>query len=1156
MTSLNLYKKLLYLLPVFVIAGIFFHATPKANASFPPEPGIFDNSSPANQSGRYNPSCTSPTNDCYTSGQTVTPYYVIGNNKQDYAYAWMTTAVYVDKSQGPITITIDNAAPDCHSASGGGVVGPDYDLGSAPPSAFDLYDATGLVAQKVISSGGCFATLTFTVNASRAINMNTPTVDFNGYFNIIANVMPSPNEGENSYRVKVDNGAAGYIGGSNIAGFGFRDIDLNNGNHLNAWAAFGVPLNCSDINGGTTFYGSIAYQDSDVSHRDWNTNQIFELQAQKVNPDGTVTGNSWAIYKGARVTQGGNMLQNGTLFSDVFDRNYRYRVVMANSGVRNTLRFSMSSGLQGVYASLGERPSTQTCKTTDNATCTIALNPASNWAPNSTVAVTITATNTGDTTWDSTYYMKRVGPNVINLQNVTGKVPPNPPNNTFKFTDSVTAPGAGGSKTITYRMYNATGAFGSSCQATITVPGNAHLVQTGCSTTQVINLPYSTTHTVPYQSGWHFVCSPGEPPCQPIHGSCPPCGVKGGHWDPTISYREDPNYFVDIELRFHGSDNIDQTFRAPIPGDGSHATSKIYNTFADFIPNNVHLYPHISYTVDLWAIVTGSYGSNGNPPGDPTHQEGPYQIEQYTVNGAPNNTSICMQVTQCQVSPKFTPPSPEPGEPANVKYGMTLSNMTGYKYPFGTYTVLLEAIGPGSMEFGNPPIQQQPFPARAGPPWDAGLETNFTVDSNVRVWFSGYLKAHLLFQGTTLASNIDNSLVYGQTQALPCQSTDYTPYTRPYIKVYQGDVSTGGGFADKNGTCPSATDPTSFIGPSSREGDTAKYYGGIRTYSYPGTGYPSSFPPFSTPASSPKGSSVEYGALALGLIQGGDTPDPLAYGFYSDSHNPSTDSTKNYSALDFANSNQLGGLLGGGNTFSDAHCAPNFFDLGAKTSNPRWCSSNATVDPDSLLLGGDCNTIPGQYFYDGTLTIHATRSLGVTKSYTIFVKGSVYIDQNITYGPWNFYTDPTQSNFGTNTMPYLTVVASGNINVAPGVDRIDGLYIAQPGAGGDGIFSTCSPNGPGGLPANNKQTSELCQKQLTINGGVIAKHFYPLRSNGTLWQAAGNELPPPGCPPPTCNIAEIINFTPSIAIGKANLRLSNLMVSAPVQGIFSLPPVF
>ena len=91
-------------------------------------PGVFGGDSPAPNSGRYNPTCGTATNACFTSGQTITPYYVVGNNNQDYSYSYMTLAVYVQRQPAvSMNITILNAAGDCHNAPSGGtgLVGPD-----------------------------------------------------------------------------------------------------------------------------------------------------------------------------------------------------------------------------------------------------------------------------------------------------------------------------------------------------------------------------------------------------------------------------------------------------------------------------------------------------------------------------------------------------------------------------------------------------------------------------------------------------------------------------------------------------------------------------------------------------------------------------------------------------------------------------------------------------------------------------------------------------------------------------------------------------------------------------------------------------------------------------------------------------------------------
>jgi hypothetical protein len=235
----------------------------------------------------------------------------------------------------------------------------------------------------------------------------------------------------------------------------------------------------------------------------------------------------------------------------------------------------------------------------------------------------------------------------------------------------------------------------------------------------------------------------------------------------------------------------------------------------------------------------------------------------------------------------------------------------------------------------------------------------------------------------------------------------------------------------------------------------------------------------------------------------------------------------------------MGGLANNNTTSSDAHCATDFFDRTPKTPNPTFVAApGGDVNPDGLPAAGDTNGVPGQYFYNGTLKLAGTLSAG--KSYTIYVNGNVHITNNITYGPWTVSAT-------TNTAPYLSIIAKGNIYIDSNVTRIDGLYVAQPTSGTtNGAFYTCAI---GGVPPTAALVSTACHAgNLTLNGAVIAQHLYPLRSIDTVNPGAGVGGGP----------AEIFNFTPAIVIGQPNFKSldTGSTIDDSIQGLYNLPPVF
>jgi hypothetical protein len=489
------------------------------------------------------------------------------------------------------------------------------------------------------------------------------------------------------------------------------------------------------------------------------------------------------------------------------------------------------------------------------------------------------------------------------------------------------------------------------------------------------------------------------------------------------------------------------------------------------------LYPHLSYSIQAFDAGNGAYLGDAGPFGP------------------------CMNAS-CEAV--ITPPDGlEPGETGQVQYGVIIYNNTTQGFPSGTYYAAVSGVPPAITGGG-----------RADAFFAAGPNSTRTDLNTGPIFitpnYQGFVHADLHFAGDPgrgLAdANINN--VPPSFFNLNCNAP-YQPKSRPTLKVTNGDISTGGEFANPN-QCSTAD--AAFIGPKNNTDPNEKLKGAIRTFSNVGPG-------------GSKGSSADFAAYALGLIDRAPN-DPGRYGFYSDAKY----SSARYNNLNFSNNDVLGGLLGGSDsntTFADAHCATNYFD-NTRTSNAPY----TTTDRINLNPG----LASGQYFYQppggGAIDIGAIgpNMVGSGKSITIYVNGDVYISKSITYQNWNFDL-PNH----TNTAPYLIIIAKGNIVVDPSVHNLDGVYVAQPdSAGNNGIFSTCAPNG---ISATKAQLATNCHNHLAINGSVIANHVYNLRAADTLWSSTIG--------------SENYNFSPSTIIGSPNLRSEDSL-----EGLFSQPPVF
>lgn len=276
-----------------------------------------------------------------------------------------------------------------------------------------------------------------------------------------------------------------------------------------------------------------------------------------------------------------------------------------------------------------------------------------------------------------------------------------------------------------------------------------------------------------------------------------------------------------------------------------------------------------------------------------------------------------------------------------------------------------------------------------------------------------------------------------------------------------------------------------------------------------------------------KGAGVDFGAVALGLIEGNNSGSGEPYGFAS--------GTTGYNRTSFANqstisaTNYWGGFLEG--TVRQTHCIPDYF--GTKQSSPSSISSAGDV---SALGSGQYIATPG-----GILNVGAGSPIAAGKRITLFVSGDVFIGSNITYASRSTYT--------ADNPPKFALVVKGNIYISPSVGALDGLYIAQPGANPStsGFIWTCHNNDT--LEPNNIFVSSSCRSKLTVNGAFIAKKLQLLRANGDQAASVADE------PASSGNIAEVFNFTPEMVVGGGFFNQPGA-TSNKIQSLISLPPVF
>jgi hypothetical protein len=169
-------------------------------------------------------------------------------------------------------------------------------------------------------------------------------------------------------------------------------------------------------------------------------------------------------------------------------------------------------------------------------------------------------------------------------------------------------------------------------------------------------------------------------------------------------------------------------------------------------------------------------------------------------------------------------------------------------------------------------------------------------------------------------------------------------------------------------------------------------------------------------------------------------------------------------------------------------------------------------------------------------------------SVVIFVDGDVTINGNITYnnagnpGSWSWDSTNRVSN-----IPSFYIIAKGDINIAPTVSRLDGVYIAQGAKRTGGTIRTCSPS----TIIDPTTLYNDCNFQLTVNGAFMAKDVRLNRTYKSLRDGGANESPFGG----TQNAGEIFNFSPELYLNNPAINATSGLSLDKYDFITSLSPV-
>ncbi len=316
--------------------------------------------------------------------------------------------------------------------------------------------------------------------------------------------------------------------------------------------------------------------------------------------------------------------------------------------------------------------------------------------------------------------------------------------------------------------------------------------------------------------------------------------------------------------------------------------------------------------------------------------------------------------------------------------------------------------------------------------------------------------------------------------------------SRPYFRANGADVLAGGWFNSGVNSCNPA-DANTFQAPNYSPLSNI-YKGGILTYANRNGG----------------GAGSQFGALALGLIEGNNGNEPL-YGF--------TSGSGGYNKLSFANLSSLsatdfwGGFWEGSGPHQASHCLPDYYGT-KQSSASSWSRGDYSAKGEFTTSAGDL----------------AGGTVGADANLALFIHGNVHITSSIIYGPHD----------ATN-IPKFVLVVQGNIFIDSSVAQLDGWYIAQPdpGATTSGTIWTCHDGNPG-VPLYS-DVRDKCGSKLTINGSLSAKQVAFLRVLGDIADSS--------------NTAEVINYTPEMVIGGGFFN-GGTTGKYKIESLISLPPVF
>lgn len=237
-----------------------------------------------------------------------------------------------------------------------------------------------------------------------------------------------------------------------------------------------------------------------------------------------------------------------------------------------------------------------------------------------------------------------------------------------------------------------------------------------------------------------------------------------------------------------------------------------------------------------------------------------------------------------------------------------------------------------------------------------------------------------------------------------------------------------------------------------------------------------------------------------------------------------------------------------GNYSTQDECQPdnNLYDILDKSASGSLNLPSASINnanANSLLDGN-------QYFYSGNVTYSGGLN-EITKSIVIIIDGNLTITEDITYNV---------SYSSIDDIPFVAFIVRGNIFISPGVDQLDGLYVAMPDGASDGYIYTCGAS----VQTGSNTSPSACGDKLVVNGAMVAQNIDLRRTSGGIQLQSS----PGSCGPDLSSYeahnlssnnaarcsSELFNFSPELYLAGYSLNTGEEYQLDPIQ-YRELPPI-